>query len=85
MELEVNFYSFDEQAPFVSKQFAGDFGFLNIDIRNDNSHSTLTGTFHDNQAGKILDKFVIEKEIENNNGETESENGKTLSNDSVFG
>ena len=85
MELEVNFYSFDEQAPFVSKQFAGDFGFLNVDISNGNSHSTLTGTFHYNQAGKILDKFVIEKEIENNNGETESENGETLSNDSVFG
>jgi len=81
----VNFYSFDEQAPFVSKQFAGDFGFLNVDISNGNSHSTLTGTFHDNQAGKILDKFVIEKEIENNNVDTENENGETLSNDSVFG
>ena len=79
----VNFYSFDGQAPFVDKQFAGDFGFLNIDISNDNSHSTLTGTFYDNQAGKILDKFAIEKEIEN----IEKNNRKTLSNDndSVFG
>ncbi|MFN2435284.1 MAG: metallophosphoesterase [Nitrososphaeraceae archaeon] len=81
----VNFYSFDGQAPFVSKQFAADFGFLNVDIGNDNSRSTLTGTFHDNQAGKILDKFVIEKEIENNNVEARNENGEKSNNDSVFG
>ena len=81
----VNFYSFDGQAPFISKQFAGDFGFLNIDISNANSRSTLTGTFYDNQAGKILDKFVIEKQIENNNVEAQNENGETSNNDSVFG
>jgi hypothetical protein len=81
----VNFYSFDGQAPFISKQFAADFGFLNIDISNANSRSTLTGTFHDNQAGKILDKFIIEKQIENNNVEAQNENGETSNNDSVFG
>jgi predicted phosphodiesterase len=64
----VNFYSFDGQAPFVSKQFADKFGFLNIEISNGNPHTKLTGTFHANQVGKIVDQFTIEKEIKNENG-----------------
>jgi len=73
----VNFYAFEGQAPFVDKQFAGNFGFLDVNISNDKSHSKLTGTFYDNQEGKILDKFTIEKEVKNNN------NAKSTSNDSV--
>jgi predicted phosphodiesterase len=64
----VNFYSFDGQAPFVGKQFADRFGFLNIDISNGNPHTKLTGTYYGNQVGEILDQFTIEKEIKNKNG-----------------
>jgi Calcineurin-like phosphoesterase len=64
----VNFYSFDGQAPFVGKQFADKFGYLNIDISNGNPHTKLTGTFYGNHVGEILDQFTIEKEIKNKNG-----------------
>ena len=81
----VNFYAFEGQAPFVDKQFAGNFGFLNVDISNDNSHSKLTGTFYDNQEGKILDKFTIEKEVQNKNAKTASNDSVSDNDDSVFG
>jgi hypothetical protein len=81
----VNFYAFEGQAPFVDKQFDGNFGFLDVDISNDNSHSKLTGTFYDNQEGKILDKFTIEKEVKNNNAKSTSNDSVSDSDDSVFG
>ena len=89
----VNFYAFEGQAPFVNKQFAGNFGYLNVDINNDNSKSKLTGTFYDNQEGKILDTFTIEKDIQISNSEStinDSTNDKDNhndngNNDSVFG
>ncbi|MDW0256876.1 MAG: metallophosphoesterase [Nitrososphaeraceae archaeon] len=61
----VNFYSLEGKNPYVANQFAGKFGFLNIDISNGNPHSKLTGTFYDNKGGEIADEFTIEKEIKN--------------------
>lgn len=81
----INIYAFEGQAPFVDKQFAGNFGFLNVDISNENSHSKLTGTFYDNQEGKILDEFTIEKEVTNKNSKTSSNDSVSNSDDSVFG
>jgi hypothetical protein len=65
----VNLYPFTGQAPFVEKQFANKFGYLNIDISNGNPHSKLTGTFYDNKGGQILDQFTIDKELKNKNSE----------------
>jgi Calcineurin-like phosphoesterase len=65
----VNLYPFTGQAPFVEKQFANKFGYLNIDISNDNPHSKLTGTFYDNKGGQILDQFTINKQLKNKNSE----------------
>jgi hypothetical protein len=65
----VNLYPFTGQAPFVEKQFANKFGYLNIDISNGNPHSKLTGTFYDNKGGQILDQFTIDKELKNMNSE----------------
>jgi hypothetical protein len=61
----VNFYSLEGKNPYVANQFAGKFGFLNIDISNGNPHSKLTGTFYDNKGSEIADEFTIEKEIKN--------------------
>ena len=60
-----NFYSLEDKNPYVANQFAGKFGFLDIDISNGNSHAKLTGTFYDNKGSKITDEFTIEKEIKN--------------------
>jgi hypothetical protein len=68
----VNLYPFTGQAPFVEKQFANKFGYLDIDISNDNPHSKLTGTFYDNKGGQILDQFTINKELKNKNSEVVS-------------
>ena len=65
----VNLYPFTGQAPFVEKQIANKFGYLNIDISNGNPHSKLTGTFYDNKGGQILDQFTIYKELKNKNNE----------------
>jgi hypothetical protein len=65
----VNLYPFTGQAPFVEKQFANKFGFLNIDISNGNPDTKLTGTFYDNKGGQILDQFTIEKDLKNKNTE----------------
>jgi hypothetical protein len=59
-----SFYPLDSQAPYVASQF-DKFGFLNIDIRNGNPHTKLTGTFYDNKGDEVLDQFTIEKEIKN--------------------
>jgi hypothetical protein len=59
-----SFYPLASQAPYVASQF-GKFGFLNIDIRNGNPHTKLTGTFYDNKGDETLDQFTIEKEIKN--------------------
>ena len=61
----VNFYSLEGKNPYVANQFAGKFGFLDIDISNGNPHSKLTGTFYDNKGSEIADEFTIEKEIKN--------------------
>ena len=63
----VNFYALDGRSPYMAKQFADKFGFLNIDISNGNPHTKLTGTFYDNRGNEVLDDFTIEKEIKNNN------------------
>ncbi len=65
----VNLYPFTGQAPFVEKQFANKFGYLNIDISNGNPHSKLTGTFYDNKGGQILDQFTIDKDLNSKNSE----------------
>ena len=68
----VNLYPFTGQAPFVEKQFANKFGYLNIDISNGNPHSKLTGTFYDNKGGQILDQFTIDKDLNSKNSEVVS-------------
>jgi len=68
----VNLYPFTGQAPFVEKQFANKFGYLNIDISNGNPHSKLTGTFYDNKGGQILDQFTIDKDLKSKNNEVVS-------------
>jgi len=65
----VNFYSLEGRDPYMATQFAGKFGFLNIDISNGNPHMKLTGTFYDNKGSQIVDEFTIEKEIKNKNTE----------------
>jgi hypothetical protein len=61
------FYPMQGQEPYMVKQIDGKFGFLNIDISNDNRHAKLTGTFYDNK-GDALDNFTIEKEIKGKKG-----------------
>ena len=61
----VNFYTLEGKNPYVANQFAGKFGFLNIDISNGNPQAKLTGTFYDNKGSEIADEFTIEKEIKN--------------------
>ncbi|MFZ0253994.1 MAG: hypothetical protein WAL28_09360, partial [Nitrososphaeraceae archaeon] len=61
----VNFYSLEGKNAYVANQFAGKFGFLDIDISNGNPHTKLTGTFYDNKGSEIADEFTIEKEIKN--------------------
>ncbi|HSA73504.1 MAG TPA: metallophosphoesterase [Nitrososphaeraceae archaeon] len=61
----VNFYSLEGKNPYVANQFAGKFGFLNINISNGSPHAKLTGTFYDNKGSEITDEFTIEKEIKN--------------------
>jgi hypothetical protein len=61
----VNFYTLEDKNPYVANQFAGKFGFLDIDISNGNPHAKLTGTFYDNKGSEIADEFTIEKEIKN--------------------
>ena len=61
----VNFYSLEGKNPYVANQFAGKFGFLDIDISNGNPQAKLTGTFYDNKGSEIADEFTIEKEIKN--------------------
>jgi hypothetical protein len=68
----VNLYPFTGQAPFVEKQFANKFGYLNIDISNGNPHSKLTGTFYDNKGGQILDQFTIDKDLKSKNNQVVS-------------
>lgn len=47
---------------FIAAQFAGKFGFLDIEISNGRSHTNLTGTFYDNQDSIVRDHFTIKKE-----------------------
>jgi hypothetical protein len=62
---------------YVATQFGGTFGFLNIEISNDNHNASLSGTFYDNKGGKVLDEFVIKKGMKNMDNEI-----KYLENDS---
>ena len=57
-----SFYGLDGRAPFVATQIDR-FGFLNLEIKNGNPHTTLTGTFYDNKGDEIRDYFTIKKEI----------------------
>jgi predicted phosphodiesterase len=61
----VNFYALDGRSPYMATQFAGKFGFLDINISNGNPYTKLTGTFYDNKGSNVLDEFTIEKEIKN--------------------
>ena len=65
----VNFYTLEGRDPYVASQFAGKFGFLDIDISNGNPDTKLTGTFYDNKGGEIADQFTIEKKLTNDNSE----------------
>jgi len=51
--------------PYVATQVSGKFGFLNVEISNDNSHTKMAGTFYNNEGGNIEDYFTIQKEIKN--------------------
>ena len=54
-------YDLESKAPFMVKQYKG-YGFLNIDITNDDAKTTkLTGTFYANKDGSIKDTFTIVK------------------------
>ena len=57
-----SFYGLDGRAPFVATQIDR-FGFLNLEVKNGNPHTTLTGTFYDNKGDEIRDYFTIKKEI----------------------
>jgi hypothetical protein len=46
----------------TAAQYAGLFGFLNVDVSSDGK--TLVGTFYDNADGKIIDRFTIIKSSE---------------------
>lgn len=58
-------------------QLANKFGYLDIDIRNSNPDTKLTGTFYDNKDSQILDQFIIVKNI--------TKNGNDLRYQPVFG
>jgi predicted phosphodiesterase len=57
-----SFYRLDGQSPFIATQFDR-FGFLNLEVKNGNPQTTLTGTFFDNKGDEIKDYFTIKKEI----------------------
>ena len=57
----VNFYSLEGKNPYVANQFAGKFGFLDIDISNGNPHAKLTGTFYDNKGSKMQMNLQLKK------------------------
>jgi hypothetical protein len=57
-----SFYGLDGRAAFIATQFDR-FGFLNLEIKNGNPDTTLTGTFFDNKGDEIKDYFTIKKEI----------------------
>ena len=57
-----SFYGLDGRASFVATQIDR-FGFLNLEVKNGNPHTTLTGTFYDNKGDEIKDYFTIKKEI----------------------
>ena len=61
----VNFYSLDGRDPYMATQFADKFGFLNIEIKNGNPDTKLTGTFYDNKGSEVADEFTIEKRNKN--------------------
>lgn len=65
-----SFYPLDSQAPYVATQFAGKFGFLDIDITNGNPHTKLTVTFFGNKGGggDVEDQFTIDKQIKSKKG-----------------
>ena len=57
-----SFYGLDGRASFVATQIDR-FGFLNLEVKNGNPHTTLTGTFYYNKGDEIKDYFTIKKEI----------------------
>lgn len=57
-----SFYGLDGRASFVATQIDR-FGFLNLEVKNGNPHTTLIGTFYDNKGDDIKDYFTIKKEI----------------------
>lgn len=57
-----SFYGLDGRASFVATQIDR-FGFLNLEVKNGNPHTSLTGTFYDNKDDEIKDYFTIKKEI----------------------
>lgn len=57
-----SFYGLDGRASFVATQIDR-FGFLNLEVKNGNPHTSLTGTFYDNKGDEIKDYFTIKKEI----------------------
>ena len=57
-----SFYSLDGQSAFTATQLDR-FGFLNLEIKNGNPQTTLTGTFFDNKGDEIKDYFTIKKEV----------------------
>jgi hypothetical protein len=53
-------YPFTGQAPYIANQYAG-FGFLNVDVTNNNNGTTFNGKFYANDGITIKDQFTITK------------------------
>jgi hypothetical protein len=55
----------------TAAQYAGLFGFLNVDVSSDGK--TLVGTFYDNNGGEIKDRFTITKSSVSTSSQEESD------------
>ena len=56
-------YPLTGQADYVATQYVG-FGFLNVDVINDDEITTLSGKFYANDGGTIIkDQFTITKSV----------------------
>jgi hypothetical protein len=57
------FHPLEGRQSYIATQVPGKFGFLDIEISNANPHTSMTGTFYDNQGSIVHDHFTIKKEI----------------------
>jgi hypothetical protein len=58
----ISSHSFSRQAPYIVNQQSGDFGFLNIGIKNNDEGDILSAKFYANHRdAKVKDEFTIVK------------------------